>query len=78
MSKISVKGQRKVPVYIDGEYFEQMEYAEPIERSDFPQLLDDAFEMIANIYISGMNYRGHIGADMFGNIAVFIKEGVDE
>ena len=69
--KKEAKGQRKVPIYWDGEYYDSLEYREPITFNDNAQLLDDTLESLEEE--KDMIKDIHVGADRLGNIAVFVK-----
>lgn len=66
-----IKGQKKVPIYWDGEYYDSLEYREPVNFNDNAQLLNDALESLEEE--KDMIKDIDVGADKFGNIAVFVK-----
>jgi hypothetical protein len=64
-----MNGQYKVPLYFDNEYFDSIEYSEPITADDWQQIQRDAMEVI-----DGESYSDiHVGVDMFSHIAIFVR-----
>jgi hypothetical protein len=60
----------KVPIYYNGEYFDSLEYTEPVSTADSYRLQSDAIEKLEGEAFDEI----HVGVNKFGHLAVFVRE----
>ena len=59
----------KVPIYLNGEYFDSLEYTEPVSIADSYRLQSDAIEKLEGEAFDEI----HTGFNNFGHLAVFVN-----